>query len=335
MAKIAKDLGISKATVSLILNGRAGQTRISPKTEKKVKAYCRKISYLPNIHAQRMNQKFVKNIGILLDPGENIGEDSPLAEFNTAQIVGGIAIASEKKGYSFSIRIYREQMDEQKIFNSFRNKEIDGMIYYGFRIPERWKRIFEDEERHIVGIGIAPSTGISSVNIDNFEISYKLTEYLLKKGIRRFIYLGGTASSYPAAERRNGFTAALQDNKIEFPEMNFFQSDFNELKARKAVMQFLADRKNKTEAVVCANDTMAIGAALAVQESGYNVPKDIAIAGGDNIPLGHYFSPSLTTFDNRPRQLGEKAFEVLMESMKGKSHQHVILKSELIVRQSA
>lgn len=333
--KIAKDLGVSKATVSLILSGKAEKSRISSETEEKVKNYCRKINYLPNIHAQRMNQKLVKNIGVLLEPGENIGEESPLSEFNIAQILGGIAIASEKAGFGFSVRIYREGIDDQEIFNSFRNKEIAGLIYYGFRIPEAWKRVFAAENRHVAGIGIAPVSDISSVNIDNFEMSYHLTEYLLKQGCCRFIYLGGTESSYPGTERYNGFKAALQNNQIEFPDENFFMGDFNESKANKIVKEFFSNKKNHADAVVCANDAMAIGAVLGLHESGFKVPQDIAVAGGDNISLGRYFSPALTTFDNRPRLLGEKAFETLMWSINGGEYKHLILKSELIIRQSA
>ncbi|MFA6103823.1 MAG: LacI family DNA-binding transcriptional regulator [Victivallaceae bacterium] len=333
--KIAKDIGVSKATVSLILSGKAEQSRISAETEEKVKNYCRQINYLPNIHAQRMNQKLVKNIGILIETGENIGEDSPLSEFNIAQIIGGIAIASEKAGYSFSVRIYRDGMDEQQIFNSFRNKEIAGLIYYGFKIPEAWKKVFAAENRHVTGIGIYPEPDISSVNIDNFEVSYRLTEYLLRQGRRRFIYLGGMASSYPGTERYNGFKAALQDNQIEFSEKNLFRCDFNEFKANEIVKKFFGNKKNHADAVVCANDAMAIGATLGLRESGFKVPQDIAVTGADNISLGRYFSPALTTFDNRPRLLGEKAFEALMGSINGNGCGHLILKSELIIRQSA
>ena len=80
---------------------------------------------------------------------------------------------------------------------------------------------------------------------------------------------------------------------------------------------------------------MAIGAALGLREAGLKMPLDIAVAGGDNISLGRYFSPALTTFDNRPRLLGEKAFETLMESINSGGYRHLILKSELIIRQSA
>lgn len=333
--KIAKDLGVSKATVSLILSGKAVQSRISPETEEKVKKYCKQINYLPNIHAQRMNQKLVKNIGVLLEPGENIGEESPLSEFNIAQILGGIAIASEKAGFGFSVRIYREGIDEQEIFNSFRNKEIAGLIYYGFRIPEAWKKVFAAENRHVAGIGIAPVSGISSINIDNFDISYQLTEYLLKQGRRRFIYLGGMETSYPGTERYNGFKAALKNHRTAFPDDHFFMGDFNESKANKIVKEFFSRRKDRADAVVCANDAMAVGAILGLNESGFKVPSDIAVTGGDNISLGRYFSPALTTFDNRPRQLGEKAFETLMQSIKDGGYKHLILKSELIIRQSA
>ena len=76
LATIAKTLGVSRATVSLVLNGRAKRARISEETVEKVRAYCQKVNYLPNIHAQRMTQEVVRNIMVFLKMTSGVSPES-------------------------------------------------------------------------------------------------------------------------------------------------------------------------------------------------------------------------------------------------------------------
>ena len=130
--KIAKELGLSKATVSLVLSGKARKNRISEEVEKRVKAFCAEVNYVPNIH-------------------------------------GGIVLAAENIGCRVSVQLYTDDMDESRVFDWLRNHEIDGLIYYGLDMPEEWKKTFLEEGRHVVGIGTEPDENILGVNTDNFE----------------------------------------------------------------------------------------------------------------------------------------------------------------------
>ena len=105
LSTIAAELGVSKSAVSFVMNGKAQNRRISHELEKKIRDYCEKINYRPNIHAQRMNSPQVKNIGILLDENISNSARSPFQDYNVANIVGGIADAAAAAGYRFSCQI--------------------------------------------------------------------------------------------------------------------------------------------------------------------------------------------------------------------------------------
>ena len=98
LATIAAELGVSKSAVSFVLNGTARKRRISPELEKRIREFCARVNYLPNIHAQRMNSVQVKNIGILLNENSAPFENNPFKDYNVANIVGGIADAAAAHG---------------------------------------------------------------------------------------------------------------------------------------------------------------------------------------------------------------------------------------------
>lgn len=330
LSKIANELGLSKATVSLILSGKARQARISEELEQNVKEFCRKVNYVPNIHAQRINQRYVKTIGLLIDRRVKIDSDNPFSDPNISGITGGIVLAAEAVDFRVSIQLYKPEMDENKVFNWLRNHEIDGLIYYGLNIPNEWRKIFIEEERHIVGICIEPDNKIASVNINNFEITQKLTRYLIEQGRKNFLYVAGIQGSYVAEERQKGFMSALKEYNLGFQRDNLIVADYSETIAEEKILNIAP----QVDAIVCANDDMAIGVLKALKKMNIDVPEKIAVAGADNIIVGGYFSPSLTTFDNKPRELGEAAFNCLLKMIKGGKPENTIIPSELIIRES-
>ena len=104
LSKIAKEPGVCKATVSLVLNGKAQDNRISKATIQKVSAYCRERNYMPNIHASRMWQEVVQNIMVLLNAsGSNSGGGSTFIDYNVNRILEVVSVQVEECGYSVTL----------------------------------------------------------------------------------------------------------------------------------------------------------------------------------------------------------------------------------------
>ena len=328
--KIAKELGVSKSTVSFALSGQAREKRISEEVENRVKEFCASVNYVPNIHAQRVNRNHSGNIGFLVKQDIVVDFNNPFDDNNINRILGGMVSASEKLGYRVSIQLYTEDMAESRVYNWLRNHEIDGLVYYGLDMPEKWKKTFDEECRHIVGIGIEPEGNILSVNIDNFEMSAKLTKYLIDSGRRKFMYLSGIDNTFVSDERKRGFLSTLKENGIEFDEEIIINAKFSELIAERMVKE----RYKDADALVCANDGMAIGALRALKSLNIDVPDKVAVAGGDNIFISRYFVPSLTTFDNMQNELGVTAAKTLIKMIEGKKAKSVVLNSDIVIRES-
>ncbi|MBS1369605.1 MAG: LacI family DNA-binding transcriptional regulator [Lentisphaeria bacterium] len=328
LAKISQELGVSKAAVSLSLSGKARQVGVSEELEKRILDFCRKIDYQPNIHARRLNSKLVKNIGLLLERFE---------EGATALMLSGVVEAADRAGFRVTIQIYRPEQPESIALAWLRNREIDGMIFYGLALPEPWRQRLISENWPAVGIGIEPGSGIPSVNVNNFTATYTLAGGLVRQGFREFHFFGGLRSSYPARERERGFRTALREAGVLLPEDRIHIIGFSKEHAQEVTFELLSDGKLRPgSAIVCASDLLAIGAMQALHRSGFQVPQDFHVTGVNGSSAAADFAPSLTTFEYLPRQQGILAAEMLLERLANrKPPEDRELKGRLIPGESA
>lgn len=327
--KIAKKFNISKTAVSLILNGKASQNRISPRLEQAVKDFCESVNYSPNIHARRMCSKIVRNIGLLIHKYMLSDYENPFSDQVISEITGGIVLAAEEKNFRVTIQLYDSDMDENVMFEWLRNKEIDGLIYYGYTVDSEWLKSFLSEKRHIVGIGIPPTDGIASVNIDNRRAMKNLTDLIAAKGRKRFAYLSGV-KGYVSSERFLGMLDSLEQNGIAFDEEKIIDGDYSEKKAYEIIRKISID----FDALVCANDDMAAGAVRALKERGIRIPEDVSVSGADNIRVSACTEPKIATIDNMNTQLGKTAVYELIKLIDGGEPKTVFLKSRVIQNNS-
>jgi len=326
--KIAKELGISKSTVSLILNGHAAKRRISTELEKKVRDFCDSVGYVPNINAKRASSKYVKNIGFLINKNLLSTGHNPFSDQNTSEITGGIVAAATEEGFRVTIQFCNENTKESEILEWLRNREIDGLIYYAYSFDESWHQRFVDENRHVVGIGIEPTGKISTVNIDNVGIMKQLCNAIIKSGRKKFVFFAGYENSYVSSQRLKGLTEALSENNL--PINSIVYANYSEDEAYNKVMSMDID----ADAIVCANDDMALGVIKALNKKGIKVPEQICVTGADNIKIGEYFSPSVTTVDNMNAVLGVCAFDELLRLIKGGKADNVVVASKIYARKS-
>lgn len=329
LAKIAEEIGVSKSTVSFVINGKAKEARISAEVERKVLDFCRKVNYVPNIHAQRINRRFVSNVGFLVDQSVRIDSDNPFSDYNISAIMGGIVLGAEAENCRVSVQLYKRGMDENLVFDWLRSNEIDGLIYYGLEIPQSWKDVFKSEKMSVVGINTTPDDYISSVNIDNFEASHEITSHIINSGRRSFLYLSGIDGSFVSDERKNGFVSACTEHGVS--DYEIVSARYLESEAYRIVSSY---DFRKTDAVVCANDDMAIGAIAALRRRGIPIPEKVAVSGGDDIVTGRYITPSLTTFSNSHHRLGLEAVECVIAMAKGEKSRTVIIPYEILLRKS-
>jgi LacI family transcriptional regulator len=334
LQSIADALGLSKVTVSVVLNGRAAQYGIRPATAARIVDYCAQNKYAINVNARRINSKLIRNLGMVVFEG---GKEKfiPMADYYESMVVGGAATTSKANGFCLSLIINHHEKELDGILERFYAKEVDGFILSGFPVAPSWRERFLREKIPVVVVAGDPTQGLPTVNIDNYEMSHALTTHVIGHTERHRIgFLAGVSHSYVGNERHRGFTQAMAEHGLTpvFEVNGWFSED----KAYTQVKQFLARPTFTCDAIVCANDAMAIGALRALHEKGVKVPQKIAVTGADDIPALHYVSPAISTYSLLPHEQGSQAFLLLRNIAEGKAcQQTVCVKSELKLRQSA
>ena len=172
---------------------------------------------------------------------------------------------------------------------------------------------------------------MATVNIDNRQAMYALGKALLERGRRSFLYMAGYRGCYVSEQRLLGLAAALREHGVPFDrEGQVVYANFSEEHAYHSILR----NPVKADAIVCANDDMAIGVIRALQDRKIRVPEDISVTGADNIRPAAYFSPGITTIDNCNAALGMGAFDEMLNLIQGGAPHNLILESRVIMRQS-
>ncbi|MEI8078765.1 MAG: LacI family DNA-binding transcriptional regulator [bacterium] len=333
LQSIGAALGVSTATVSLVLNGLAARNGVSPVTAARVAAYCAQNKYVINVNARRIKSKLIRNVGLVVFE-RYAGKPNPMADYYEAMVVGAAALTANQHDFCVSLIVNYHEHALDSMLQRFYAKEVDGFILSSFPVDPAWRDRLRHEQIPVVVVGGDPAQGLPTVNINNYELSLALTRHVIRNTGRRHLgFLSGGPLSYPGNERRRGFAQALAEPGLTpVFDLNCW---FLEDTAYAQVKQLLARPKFTCDAIICANDNMAIGALRALHEHGIAVPREIAVTGGNDIPALQYVSPGISTYALLPDEQGSQAFLLFKQLAEGQKCQHTVcLKSALKLRQS-
>ena len=177
---------------------------------------------------------------------------------------------------------------------------------------------------------------IPSIISDNTIGLSSLLEHLIKvHGFTRFAFITGPSDNQDAIERYNIFEATLQKHRIIIDNNLIVPGEFTKQSGIEAIATLMDDRKAQFDVLVAASDDMALGALDELKARGIKVPEDVALVGFDNIEIGSYSSPSLTTVEQPFYEHGQKAAEMLLAMIRHqKVPSQVKIPTKLILRDS-
>jgi LacI family transcriptional regulator len=175
-----------------------------------------------------------------------------------------------------------------------------------------------------------------TVALANFEGAYAVVRHLQRLGHRRVATITGPASNRDSQQRLEGYRAAMREGGVAHTRGLEVRGDFTEPAGYQGGLAVL-QMKPRPTALFVANDVMAVGALGALREAGVRVPRDVAVAGFDDIAIARHLTPPLTTVHVDAYQLGERALQRLLrrdagEPAPGRSHE--VLPTWLVVRAS-
>jgi LacI family transcriptional regulator len=328
---VAEHAGVSRTTVSLVLNNVQG-VQISEETRQRVIESALELDYVPNAAAQALASRRAQIIGIILTRNpHHIASDAFLN-----QILDGLITAVHDYSMRLMIDIVEPEHQRKAYLDLVRAKRIDGLILSGPRFDDQALLALETDHFPTVLMGQLPETDFYSVDIDNFAAAQQAVNHLIGLNHLRIACITNARPSYTAAaERLRGYKRALSSNGIPYDEALVRYGDFDPESGYHR-MNDLLEQEDQISAVFVASDVVAIGAKAAIRQHGLNIPRDIALVGFDDVPLARYLDPPLTTVRLPATELAAKASETLIEIIQGSppSEKQVLLESELIIRES-
>lgn len=326
---IAKMAGVSRATVSKIINNYHG---VNENTRKKVLQIIEETGYQPTFSAKSLATKKSNLIGVIYAGKINVDFTHPF--FN--EVVTSFKRAVGKLGYDilmFSNEQFKQ--DDGSYLARCRHFHVDGcLIIAGDDIEDTIDELVQSEIP-CVGVDIELEGPKSSyVTTDNEKLSARIVEHFYVHAIRDIAYIGARPKSYVAKNREDGFLKAMEHLGMPIEQQWISHGDFFDESGYRAMMKIL-DSDHLPKAVYAISDLMAFGAMRAIKERNLRVPEDIAVVGCDDIEACKYSTPKLTTIKQDKLRIGRLAAQMIHDLI----HHDVEIKPllvepELIVRES-
>jgi DNA-binding LacI/PurR family transcriptional regulator len=329
---VAEKVGVSRTTVSLVLNNVQG-IQISSETRQRVIDAAHELGYVPDATAQALVSRRTKAIGLVLTRSQHhIAADAFLPK-----IISGLLTTAKKQNIRILVDWVETEHQESAYFELARAKRIDGMILSTPRLNDKALKALENVDIPTVMMGSISGSRLPFVDVDNVKAAEKATSYLMELGHEAIACISNAPPEYTAApERVAGFRSALSSLNIPVNEKLVCFADFDPESGYDCMKSILQSGEKFTAAFV-ASDNVAIGAKAALREANMRIPEDISMIGFDDIPWAKYSDPPLTTIRLPAEALAQSACTLLLDMIQGNQNRqdnHLILETELIVRQS-
>ncbi|MBP6757905.1 MAG: LacI family DNA-binding transcriptional regulator [Flavobacterium sp.] len=333
---IAKVLDITAASVSRALNNNP---KISESTRKLVLETAAKMNYKQNKLALALRSGKSYNVGVIV----------PRIDSNFfASVIRGIE--EELYAHKYNVIICQTHEDEQREFeniNTLLNAQVDGILMSVSNftsengnsendriikrvIDKNVPLIFFDRKKNI--------DGVSSVTINDYDVSYLATKHLIEQGCSRIAHFKGNQAIEIFANRLAGYKQALLDSGIAYDQSYVVQTK-SSVEAGALAVQDLMKLKNPPDAIFSSSDFAALGAIRELKAEGFRIPEDFCVVGFGNEPFTDFMELPMSTVDQVPLEMGKMTAKVFLEHVdntgNSKIEKKVVLTSELNIRQSS
>jgi len=220
-----------------------------------------------------------------------------------------------------SMRNSYHDFGEFNIYNLPDFKKFDGAILLTNTIsspPVTNKIISNIKAAGIPAVSIDDDiNGFYNIGIDNESAMREIAEHFISHhGFRKFKYISGPRNNPESKLRLKAFKSVLESYAIYLDDDDIYHGDFGSQSGIEAIKYFLKTSSKLPEAIVCANDLMALSAISALNKAGYSVPDDVAVSGFDDTYNARNYSPELTTVGRPLIISGKLACRVLINTIK-------------------
>ncbi len=309
---IAKKAGVSKRTVSRVLNN---SPYVNANTREKIKSIIEEENYTVNVFAQNLRKGKSFNLIGLITNINNL-----FSKYYFTSIIQSIENYLENQGHTlFIINLLDTdnaniQRKIELLSNFYYSKLIKGFIVLAPAMDD--KRVECLSRNNVKGVIIgskSKSKNFGYVDVNNTDGVKKIIKHIIDKGHRDIAIINGPADLSSAIERRDAFYKIMSRYNFSIPEEYIVDGGYIREGGRAAAEKLFSLNKPPT-AIFAANDDMAMGVYDAAKLFGLNIPRDIAVAGFDNIAEADAVAPSLTTIGQPFELMAEIAAQCLIKN---------------------
>ncbi|MER6016457.1 LacI family DNA-binding transcriptional regulator [Streptomyces bluensis] len=321
---VAARSGVSIATVSRVYRN---PDSVRAETRERVLTAGRALGYVPSGNARGLASRSTGILGLCFpdysDPDTEAteAEDEDAAMLYSDQIIRGMERAARRHGYALLIAASLKGGPESLVAKVA--GRVDGFAALARTVPTEELEVISRRQPVVMLAGPREGTDhldhLDHIEVANFDGQKELTRHLIEDhGLRRLAYIGSAEESPDVEARFRGYLAACRDGGLSVgPEPDLRVGMMRQAEGARAVDVLCASDRERPEALVFANDQMAVGALHALEKRDLRVPEDVVVTGFDGIPLSRLVRPALTTVHQPTLRIGEEAVELLVKRLNG------------------
>ena len=325
---VAKAAGVSRATVSRVMNGTA---KVSPERERAVKKAIAQYNFTPNATARRLAGGRSGLVALLM---EESSEEFFLNPF-WGLVVQGFSSTIADAGLHPLLLIRPKTGTDDSLFSTLRAGQVDGLAIFSWhRSIKTFEKLLDPKMAVVFGGDLGGSKKFPFVDVDNVKGGLLATRHLIDQGCKNIVTVTGDLKLQSARDRLEGFERAMSEAGRPLDDSVIIQGDYSQSKAED-VTRNLIKKKIKFDGVFAGNDQSAVGIINVLLQNSISVPGDVKVVGFDDSPIASRNQPSITTIHQPTRELGSEVARSLIAILNGEEVEEKLLDVKLIKRDSS
>ena len=329
-ADVAAEAGVSRTTVSFVLNNTPGKN-ITEATRQRVLSAAEQLGYIPDQEARRIALARHHAIGLFICHSQYVYSDAFIS-----RVVEGMSQAVNR--HRVRLVIHPVTLYEESYLELAKKDEVDGIVLINAHDDDPALADVVEAGFPAVAMDHLPDLPLDQVYVDNRGAAKEMVEYLIELGHRSIGAITHASTVFAASRMRlNGYFDALADAGLTAREEWIAYGDFAEHSGYEGMSRILESHPRPT-AVFAGNDVVAYGAMRAAADAGLHVPNDISVVGYDDDYLSRYLNPPLTTMALPASGMGSAAVSLLLRRIMDDEGEEepskVVLPCQIAVRSS-
>lgn len=326
---VARLAGVSKVTVSYVLNGRGVEARISRDTQDRVMKAAKALSYSPNIIARSMANGRMDTLGVVFQHADYFADRNDF----TMELMHGVTMGALAARHNLMLHT-KPVKDAQEEAAELMNGCVSGVLVLRNEDDPVLEILLKRKFPVVLFFSRIQDATVPYVDCDNVQGARLAAQHLVDLGHRRIGMVSGTTHASSSLDRLNGVKAVLEENGLALRDEDLLTIESG--RELDSMREYL-DRPDLPTAVVCYSDLFAFNLMRAASDMGLSVPDDLSVVGFDSVEACERSVPPLTSVRQPVRDIAAAAIEMLARLVSGQpiEKRHVVFPTTLDVRGSA